>query len=575
MTQDSKQPTSHQSRALASGTLASAGVLVAIGVAIAANLAASQLTARVDLTDNQIYTLNAASAKVVRELAQPVQVKVFISPDMPPPFHTASQTVGDLLDEYQAASAGKLSYQIVNPKDNDEVEETARGYGCEQVGIGQQSENEVSLRAVYKCVALVMGDKTEVIKDLRMSGDPSVDNLEYDITKALLNLTTETSRKVAFVGGFGGPADNPGFADSARPVFEQLYGKLIEPVALDLSAEGATIAPDVSTVLLMNLDSPVSAQAQFELDQHIQRGGSVGWFQSTAGVDEQLTRQLQQQMGGGQNLPTFRRELSHGLNPLFESYGVTHEGGLVLDRKNALALGIVITEQGPVQINHPATFQINAIDRSLPFLSNMPPLALPAVGHLKITDAARANDKIQVFEALKSADSATLRTDLPTTLAHKDIDPVHESERPGSYLLAAALQGDFGSYYERHPLPEGKSEDQLHKGAAKPARLLVIASGDFIQPDPMIGYNESLAGLSQQLLFNAIEWLAQDNALSEIRGKSMPRLIGEVDAQLQQRINYLNILLTPALFALLGYVMLLRRRKRRERLSAPSPKDAL
>ena len=190
---------------------------------------------------------------------------------------------------------GKYAVQV-----DAKVEETARGYGCEQVGIGQQTENEVSLRAVYKCVALVMGDKTEVIKDLRMSGDPSVDNLEYDITKALLNLTTETSRKVAFVGGFGGPADSPGFADSAKPVFEQLYGKLIEPVALDLSAEGATIAPDVSTVLLMNLDSPISAQAQFELDQHVQRGGSVGWFQSSAGIDEQITRQLQQQMGGGQ-----------------------------------------------------------------------------------------------------------------------------------------------------------------------------------------------------------------------------------------------------------------------------------
>ena len=84
-----------------------------------------------------------------------------------------------------------------------------------------------------------------------------------------------------------------------------------------------------------------------------------------------------------------------------------------------------------------------------------------------------------------------------------------------------AVPGFTGAAYAQK---KKKGDD---KGEAKPARLLVIASGDFIQPDPMIGYNENLAGLSQQLLFNAIEWLAQDNALSEIRGKSMPRLIGE------------------------------------------------
>lgn len=566
-----KAPTSHKGRTILGGTLATGSVLVAFAIAIGANLVASQLSVRVDMTDNHIYTLDQISKDAAKKLTEPITVKVFISPDLPPPFHTAPQTVSDVLDEYVAASDGKLTYSVVSPKDNDDVEKAAQGYGCEKVAIGQQSENEVSLRAVYKCVAFVQGERHEVLRDLRLTGNPATDNLEYDFTKALLNLSTTKSRKVGFARGLGGPVNNPGFADSARGIFTRLYGNLIEPADLDLTVEDPKIPEDMTAILIIDAANPPSPKAKFAIDQFIQRGGSVGWFQSSTEIDLGATQNMQQQLqqqgqAPDQNIPKVRFENKHELNDLFGTYGVVHKGGLVLDREHALALGMVMTERGPVQISHPATFQINELDRTLPFLTKMPPVALPAPGYLEITEAARKNDKLKIYEALKTSDKASLLAKPPVSFMYKTLVDPSKDELPGQYLLGVAMEGTFPSYYTDNPLPEGVKPEQRHTGEAAPGRLLVLSSGAFLQPDTDIGYDGELIAVGQQLMFNAIEWLAQDTSLSGIRTKTMPSFVGEVSASTQRRVQFVNIIFVPACFIMLGVFMYLRRQRRRDAL---------
>ena len=220
-----------------SGTNAVVVVAAAIGIAILANAIVSQISGlRLDLTEDQIYTLSEPSREVVRQLDEPVQVKAFISADMPPPHHTLRQRVQDLLTEYAASGGDQFSFQVVAPDDDPETEEAARGYGCEKVGIGQRGKDRVSLRAVFKCVAFIQGDSQEVISELQ-GGAAGRGNFEYEFTKALMNLTERDPRKVAFVKGFGGPADNQQFSRQIGPVFDQLYGDLIKPTTVDLSTK--------------------------------------------------------------------------------------------------------------------------------------------------------------------------------------------------------------------------------------------------------------------------------------------------------------------------------------------------
>lgn len=562
------QASDRRRRAVSGANAVVMGVLLVL-IAVAANALMSQTFWRLDLTENQIYTLSGPSLAAVEDLDEPVEVRAFISPDLPAPFHNLSQDVADLLSEYEAASSGQLSFKIIAPEDSAESEEAAAGFGIEQVAIGQQSESEMSLRAIYKGVAFIKGDQTEVIRDLQTTGQPELDNFEYEFTKALLNLQRPDPRRVAFASGAGGPVAQPGFVQSLEQVFSQLYGSLIEATTYDLS-RGEPVPDDVHALVLLNVQGDVSEEALFAIDQFLQRGGSVGWFQSSSVVDEAMQRQLMQQLQqnpqfAGQ-LPTMRKRFDSNLIELFAHYGITLRADTVIDRERSLSFSLVATPQGLARVSHPGSFSITDIDMSLPFMRNFSTMALPVPSSLVIDEALRGKEGLEFHEVLRTSPGSTRQPSPPNDMSYQTFMEPAASEEPGPFVVAATVQGELPSYYSDNPLPEGRAESDL-VSETEAGRVLVVGSGDFLGPQRETGFDERLAGLGAQFFLNSVEWLVQDSALSQIRGKAMPRLIGEVSREQQRSIQFANIVIVPCFFALLGIFMMGRRRRRKEALS--------
>jgi ABC-2 type transport system permease protein len=542
-------------------------VLLTIAIVFVLNAIMSGIPVPLDLTENQIYTLSDASKRAVEDLDEPIQVKVFISPDLPAPFHILGQQIGDLLEDYTAASDDKLSYQIISPSaDDTDAEEAARGYGIEKVGIGQQTEDQVSLRAVFKGVAFIKGEKSYVIRDLQATGNPEFDNFEYEFTKAILNIRDTEPRQIGFLAGFGGPAANPQFAQAVQGAFSQLYGDLIEVQSIDIASTGK-VPEEVEALVILNIDETVSDDGKFAIDQFLQRGGSVGWYQSASGIDQQMAQQLMQQLGPNAQIPDIRVPLNTGLDELIGSYGLTLRQDIVLDRPNALTFGIVMTERGPARVSHPASFLMTDIDRSLPFTRDISTIAMPAPSSIEVDPSLNDKPDIAVFELIKTASTAVRRLRPPSALGYQTLLTAEPDEEAGPFVIAAALRGQLPSYYSTNPLPSGKTEADLAQGTSADARLLVVGSGEFFNPNPEVGFNEQLAGLGGQFLISSLEWLVQDTSLTSIRGKKMPRLVGEVPKDIQTKIQIINIAVVPFLFALCGLWTLRRRRSRRERFT--------
>jgi len=99
------------------------------------------------------------------------------------------------------------------------------------------------------------------------------------------------------------------------------------------------------------------------------------------------------------------------------------------------------------------------------------------------------------------------------------------------------------------------------KDSASAGRVVVIGDGDFAGDRSAQGAPENLA-----LTLNAIDWLAQDEALISIRSKDRrpPPLVFTSNAT-RQTVKYLNVVGIPLLVALAGILRLAgRRRKTRE-----------
>ena len=76
-------------------------ILVA-AILVVANMISLNWFARVDLTDDSVYSLSDASIRTVQELDDPVTIKAFFTEDLPAPYSANRRFLKDKLDEYRA-----------------------------------------------------------------------------------------------------------------------------------------------------------------------------------------------------------------------------------------------------------------------------------------------------------------------------------------------------------------------------------------------------------------------------------------------------------------------------------------
>lgn len=540
-----------------------AKVLGALMLAILLNLGASQLLLRFDLTANRIYTLSEISVEAVRGVPEPVEVLVFLSPNLPPPFHTLHQQIEETLLEYKARSQGRLSFQILNPEESPELDGLARNYGIEEVAISQTGEREVSLRAVFKGVAFVMGEKSEVIENLQVSGRAALDDFEYEFTRALLQLQNREPRRLGVVIDDMGSSDELEFVELLQELAKVYYGGFIKVEPLRLAEMPS--ADHFHGVILISIENDLSPEALFGLDQYLQGGGRVAWFQSGWQPDrERFRRELQERIARDDySFPEIYLEpLETNVIDFFAALGIRLNSDMVIDRERALSYGVIPTPTGPARVSHPATFPITDINPDLGFTRYFSMISLPAPTSLEWTTASQGEERVAV-DVLRTPESS-LRWPRPARrMSYQEVMREDIPVEQGSFLVAAMVEGILPSYYRDAPLPEGKRELDLI-AEPRPGKVFVIGSSDFLFELPEAGYDQRLALVGMTFFLNSLEWLVEESSLSEIRTKAMPRFVADLPPEVQRSMRFINIFAVPALFASIGVFMMIRRRRRRE-----------
>ena len=140
------------------------------------NLVSVNLFFRLDLTQPKSYSLSSASKEVVRNLEEPMSIKVFFSKNLPAPYSNVEQYLKDLLSEYKTSAGKNFSYEFFD-MDKAENQRIAAGYGMQMLQVLEIKNNEVGLKNSFMGIAVVYADQIE-----KMDGITSSDGLEYNIT---------------------------------------------------------------------------------------------------------------------------------------------------------------------------------------------------------------------------------------------------------------------------------------------------------------------------------------------------------------------------------------------------------
>ena len=161
---------------------AETGAFVAIAlvaVVLLNVLAVKVLHARLDLTKRGLYSLSQGTRRTLGRLTDNLTITIYWTPDQPAPANDDERLLREQLDEYVAASRGRLEVRWVRT-DNDERKHQAEGASCTKrvLQTVNTASDQANLAEVFRCITFSYLRSTEQIAFV----NPGVEGMEYQIT---------------------------------------------------------------------------------------------------------------------------------------------------------------------------------------------------------------------------------------------------------------------------------------------------------------------------------------------------------------------------------------------------------
>ena len=550
----SRQGDAYRRLRLGTGAVALAVVLL--------NLLGANVRGRVDLTRDGLFTLSAGSRDILGDLDDVVNLTLFTSDDLPPEIQLRVRDVRDLVADMSGASDGMLAVRNVNPDDGDEEAEEATSVGIMQIEFNVLRDDELQVKRGYFGLAVSYADEQETIPVIDRA-----DDLEFRLVSAIARMTAVRRPTLAFARGF-----------EAKEAFQ--YATFRQSVADRYAITSVELAPDsaapsipdsIDVLVVAAPAQPLSADAVDAIRAYLDQGGAALLL-------------MERHVFNAQS-PTLM-PLFSGLEALLAEYGVTASGEIVFDLASAERVEM---RQGYF-----------TVVRDYPLW----PVAFRGEEHATNRDLGNATFGWAAPFTWEEGDPTVTAlwtttesggTRPPGMMADPSFPIGATQDEVGIQTLAVAIDpsraegGDGGGGggeegadgAEEEPAagaddaePDAAGADATEPDATEPdaaasdderrprrGRIIAVGDADFLE-------EQFARANAQNVLFaaNAVDWLAQDEALIAIRSKDRtpPVLAFESDAG-RNALKWGSLVGVPVLFALLGLARVTRRGARAER----------
>lgn len=229
--------------------------------------------ARVDLTENRLYTLSEGSRQIAKKIDEPIRLTLYFSEKQAnglPEIKSYATRVREFLQEYANASGGKIKVEVVDPEPFSEAEDRAvqaQLYGA-QVGPSQ--------RIYFGLVGTNSTGQEQVIPFFDARKEQF---LEYDIARLVYLLSNPQKKTIGMMASLpiNGVEDNPLMRGQNTPPW-QVAAQLRELFDVrNIPADTAEIPADINVLMVVHPKSLKDATL-YAIDQFVMRGGRLMVF---------------------------------------------------------------------------------------------------------------------------------------------------------------------------------------------------------------------------------------------------------------------------------------------------------
>lgn len=495
---------------------------------------------RLDLTEDELYTLGDGTKQLVSELEEPVTLTFYFSDSLAkdlPQLKDYAQRIEDLLFEYQSLNPSKVSVHVIDPEPFSDAEDevTAAGLQGAPVTLGGDS--------LFLGLIASRGDPEKDGEQRVISFfNPERERfLEYDISQIVHRLGQASSAQVKVLSGvqmFGGYDFATQRSAGPWAVVDQLRG--VAEVE-EIHAPQTTI--DAQTDVLMVVHPrELDEQTLYAVDQYVLAGGKAIFF-----VDPHAEI----------NARTQGKAEGSDIAKLFDAWGIDFDESQVVG-DSQWGMRISTGRQGPV-LPHVGIIGLpqESMDENSVLTTQLESINLASSGYLGL----QADSEL-LFEPLLQSSTQSMLMDIDDYVANTDHGELLANFEPSDqrYVLAARISGLTRSAFDASPVAIAADDKVLSEEgdvsadvAQEPApdtlpahrsqgevQLIIVADVDilsdrlWVQVSNFFGQQVVVPWANNgDLVMNAVEYLSGSQALISLRSRGQYARPFEVVNQLR------------------------------------------
>ena len=501
------------------------GAILFIAVNVYSN--ATFRSARVDLTENKLFTLSDGTREILGSIKEPIRFRLFISRDLVrdiPAFARYAKRVLELLEEYVSLSNGMLRLEIINPEPFSREEDRAVGLDLQGVPLNQTGE-----LVYFGLAGTNTTDDRDVIPFFSQSRERF---LEYDLTRLVLNLANPEKKVVGLMSDLRMEGEQ---ATRFRP------WRLIELMRQSFEVKNISFEPekelnDDIDVLLVAHPQTLTDKALYAIDQFVVGGGKAIFFVDPYSEEAAaaMARRRMPPTDEGSNLPK-----------LFDAWGIEFvQDRFVGDRGSAQRVSAGNDPGGrPIVTDYLAWLSITGdrLNRSDVITGELETVAMASVGSFKAREGASTK-----LEPLIVSTKEAMLYDVVEVRGQPKLLEILRAFKSAdkSYTIAARVTGLVKSAYPDGPPPDKEKKDEKPDAAAEkdfaklksehlaqskqPVNLIVVGDTDILadrmwyRVQDFFGQRLGLPIASNaNFVINALDNLAGSSALITLRSRGI------------------------------------------------------
>jgi ABC-type uncharacterized transport system involved in gliding motility auxiliary subunit len=513
--------------------LSGSGIALAVVLLLAVNILSGVLfkSARLDLTDNKLYTLSQGTRNILKSFDEPITLRFYFSEKLAngvPALSAYGKRVREMLEEYASVSDGKVKLVVMDPEPFSEEEDQAVQDGLKGVPIDNAGST-----AYFGLVGTNATDDKETIPFFQQEKEAS---LEYDVTRLVYKLSNPKQHVVGVISSL--PIEGAAPVSQFMPsppgsdpwMVVQQMKQQFDVRFLDKDVDNI---PSNIDVLMLVHPKALPDKTLFAIDQFVLNGGRALVFVDPLAEVDRPPHDPNNPMAA------MSAPRNSDLKKLFDSWGVELvPGQLATDIDSATRVGI---NRGPrpQSVEYVAWLQLgeNNFDRQDFVTGDLKKMVMASPGYFKLKPQVDGKDGAE-----KGSDGAELKMipliqtsaramSVPVSRVQFRPDPVGllNSYKPGKakLTLAARLTGTVKTAFPGGPPKDAAKFDKVLKESKQPINVIVVADADMLEDRFWVNVQNFLGqriavprANNGAFVVNAIDNLSGNNDLISLRSRS-------------------------------------------------------